>query len=1008
MGILDEDVAAVRAASDIVGIVTQYQPLRRVGRRWTGLCPFHAERSPSFSVNAEEGLYYCLAGETRVVTWEGVKPIRELAGTTARILTEVGRWVDAPFFSFGVQPLMRVTLTRDGQRKVIHATPEHRWLLWGPRGSRYERTTAELRQGHRPSWSFPPNRLRTLGSLSPFGIAHGIAFGDGTRFGDGVCVDLHGGKDAQLLKWFPLNRVLTCPEPEGDGFFPKVLDLPLAFGEPPPLDESPSYLAGWLAGYLAADGHVDAEGTCSISSAERANLELVRDVCTRLGIGTYGITTRPREGAAGREPAELHRVQLFTEDLTEDLFLVDEHRRRFASSSKASTPRGWIVESVETTDRVEEVFCAVVGGTHNFTLEDNILTGNCFGCSARGDVITFVREVEHLDFVGAVEWLAAKAGMVLHYTDASEGEGRKRRNRLVEVMGRAVDWYHERLLSGADAGAARSYLRARGLDGDIVREYRIGWAPDDWDAVCRALRLNEDDARDTGLGFRNSRGKLQDSFRARVMFPIFDAQGDPVSFGGRILPGNDDPRNHGKYKNTPETPLYHKSKVLYGLDRAKAAIVAKDTAVVCEGYTDVIGFARSGVPLAVATCGTALTDDHVKLLRRYAKHLVLAFDADGAGQAAAERFYQWERDHDLEVAVADLPVGQDPGDLAQSDPPRLAAAVEGATPFLRFRLDRAFAAGDLTSPEGRAKVTEQALEIVAEHPVELVREQYLMDVGGRARMDPDRLRPRLEELRRELARRPPREPGDGSGRRGRGGGQGQSLSDSRGPGRGPGRAGSSRPGGPAGPTRPADSASYGDEGVPWPDEAPWPSEPNDGDGPGPRGAASNSGGAGGFSPTRTGVSAAGKNGYYAEGPALEVLRHAVHNSSEVVAWLRLELFNDPVHRAALTALGQAANIADAIAGCEPQAADLLARLAVDEPRSEPFDAVRRLLTEVARDELTALRLGAATVADPADLLASSAFLPRCIEELRTPEASVAAGERLLAWLGQRAGDGGID
>jgi DNA primase len=322
----------------------------------------------------------------------------------------------------------------------------------------------------------------------------------------------------------------------------------------------------------------------------------------------------------------------------------------------------------------------------------------CFGCQARGDVITFVREVEHLDFVGAVEWLAGRCGVTLRYTDRTETEGRKKRARLVEVMGRAVDWYHQRLLSGPDAGAARRYLRERGLDGDVVRDYRIGWAPDGWDELCRALSLGEHDARETGLGFRNARNRLQDSFRARVMFPIFDAQGDPVSFGGRILPGHDDQRNQGKYKNTPETPLYHKSKVLYGLDRAKGAIVSSDTAVVCEGYTDVIGFQRNGVASAVATCGTALTDEHVQLLRRYARKLVLAFDADGAGQAAAERFYQWEREHDLEVAVADLPVGQDPGDLAQSDPDRLGAAVEGATPFLRFRLNRAFAAAELSSP----------------------------------------------------------------------------------------------------------------------------------------------------------------------------------------------------------------------------------------------------------------------------------------------------------------------
>src|SRR6266511_4902163 len=148
----------------------------------------------------------------------------------------------------------------------------------------------------------------------------------------------------------------------------------------------------------------------------------------------------------------------------------------------------------------------------------------CYGCKISGDVITFVREKEQLDFVGAVEWLAAKANMVLHYTDRMEGEGRKRRARLVEAMNRAVDWYHERLLSGADAGAARRYLRERGLDGDVVRDFKIGWAPDAWDEACKALRLNADDARDTGLGFVNKRNRLQDSFRARVLFPIFDPQ----------------------------------------------------------------------------------------------------------------------------------------------------------------------------------------------------------------------------------------------------------------------------------------------------------------------------------------------------------------------------------------------------------------------------------------------------------------------------------------------------
>ncbi len=293
----------------------------------------------------------------------------------------------------------------------------------------------------------------------------------------------------------------------------------------------------------------------------------------------------------------------------------------------------------------------------------------CFGCQAKGDVITFVQEKEQLDFVGAVEWLAGKANMTLRYTERNEGEGRKRRTKLIEVMGRAVEWYHQRLLSGPDAGAARSYLRARGLDGDVVRDFRIGWAPDSWDELTRALRIDDDLAAGTGLARRNARNRLQDHFRARILFPIYDDRGDPVSFGGRILPGGEGPGNQGKYKNTTETPLYNKSKVLYGLERSKASIVTAGTAVICEGYTDVIGFHRAGVPLAVATCGTALTDDHVRLLSRFAaRRLVLAFDADSAGQAAAERFYRWERDHDVEVAVADLPPGQDPADVATSDP----------------------------------------------------------------------------------------------------------------------------------------------------------------------------------------------------------------------------------------------------------------------------------------------------------------------------------------------------
>lgn len=378
----------------------------------------------------------------------------------------------------------------------------------------------------------------------------------------------------------------------------------------------------------------------------------------------------------------------------------------------------------------------------------------CFGCQASGDVIKFVREVDHVDFVEAVERLAARSGIQLRYDDAAEGKDRKRRSLLTDTMQRAVDWYHQKLLVEPGGGEARGYLRSRGYTGEIVRRFKIGWAPDEWDALVRYLHVPEDVLKDTGLGFVNRMGRQQDSFRARVMFPIFDPSGKPVAFGGRILPGGDGP----KYKNSPETAIYSKSRTLYALNWAKDDAVKSGEIVVCEGYTDVIGFFEAGVPRAVATCGTSLTDDHFRTMRNFATRIVLAYDADAAGQAAAERFYEWERKYEVDVHVAEFPGGQDPGDVARTDPEALKAAVKGARAFLAFRLERVFARADLRSPEGRARAAEAALNVVREHPNELVRDQYVMEVADRCRIEPDRLRDMLRSgsTGRTEARRPAR------------------------------------------------------------------------------------------------------------------------------------------------------------------------------------------------------------------------------------------------------------
>ncbi len=540
----------------------------------------------------------------------------------------------------------------------------------------------------------------------------------------------------------------------------------------------------------------------------------------------------------------------------------------------------------------------------------------CFGCQAKGDAISFVRAIEHLDFVDAVRRLADKAGITIR-EDASSGRDSQRRKVFFDAMEQATEWYHQRLLTSADAGQARDYLRSRGYDGEVVRRFRLGWAPDDWDALCQGLSLSEEVAVGAGLGFVNKRRRLQDAFRARVLFPICDPSGRPVALGGRVLPGGTDP---AKYKNSSETPIYSKRKTLYALNWAKQEIITTDEVVVCEGYTDVIGLFGVGVQRAVATCGTALAEEHVKLLRGFASRVVLAFDADGAGQAAAGRFYEWQRKLSIDVAVAALPPGSDPGELARSDPEGLRAAIEGAKPFLQFRVDRILDAAELATPEGRARAADGALAAVAEHPDNLVRDQYLMVVAERCRLEPSLLRERLEELRREGPRT------DDAATRGR-----RSV----------------------GPTANGAVSRRRDTG-PGGSEDPWVREPEaDGewDADGFDGGGIWSEGDGAARPRNRATGGTGRAAQEFR-PGLEALRLAIHQPEDVADCLEAALFRDELQRAAFEVLAGAGDepLHEVIERSPPTVRALLVRLTVEEPRSRADEVVLQLVRDAARGE----------------------------------------------------------
>ena len=493
-----------------------------------------------------------------------------------------------------------------------------------------------------------------------------------------------------------------------------------------------------------------------------------------------------------------------------------------------------------------------------------------------------------------------------------------------------------------------------------MRQFSLGWAPEAGAALVRAVRAPAELLIKAGLAHQGQ-GGLRDAFRGRVIFPIFDPAGKAIGLGGRILPGAGEGAGP-KYRNSPETPIYSKRRTLYGLNWAKQAVVQTGEVIICEGYTDVIGFFAAGLPRVVATCGTALTEEHFRLLGRFAKRVVLAFDADSAGQSAAARFYEWEKRHELEVAVAALPPGSDPADLAMREPQLLRDAVSQARTFLAFRVERALASTELQTGEGRAHAAEAALEMVAEHPNELVRDQYLVTVADRTRLEVERLRPRLDALVRAASNR--KVSGD------------------------LGRSGAGR------------QAHKPD------DEPPWEPDPEVGSDQIPGGKRKAEPGSNG-----RGRRAAVPPGERAGRDALVL---AVHEPGMMAGRINEALFADPLQRAALRALAGAASLHEAIEGAGDEVADLLRRLAVTEPDADPdqtVTALARTAAQVSLGEIEADARQAEAEGDPARLAAAGAAISWLKSELeivqepgtadRTTPAVTDAANRLVAWLSER-------
>ncbi len=386
---------------------------------------------------------------------------------------------------------------------------------------------------------------------------------------------------------------------------------------------------------------------------------------------------------------------------------------------------------------------------------------HCFGCGEGGDIYTFLQKVDALSFTESVERLAQRVGYTLHYEDGQAADDGQKRSRLLQVNKAAEEFFRKKIHE-PEAQIGRDFLAEKGFDQLAAEQFGVGFAPDSFNALSEhltGLGFTIPELVDAGVVSQGDRG-VYDRFRGRVVWPIRDVTGQTVGFGARRL-GDDD--KGPKYLNTPETPVYHKSRVLYGLDIAKKAISKKRQVVIVEGYTDVMACHLAGIDTAVATCGTAFGADHIPLIRRVMGdseasldqsrgEVIFTFDPDEAGQKAASKAFA---DHDKFTAqtyVAVPPEGLDPCDVRiQQGDAALQAVISERRPMYEFMIKRVIDGADMATVEGRAWALRQAIQVVRTIRDSVVRQGYARELAGWLGMDP-------ADVQREMAKAPASAP----------------------------------------------------------------------------------------------------------------------------------------------------------------------------------------------------------------------------------------------------------
>ena len=380
--------------------------------------------------------------------------------------------------------------------------------------------------------------------------------------------------------------------------------------------------------------------------------------------------------------------------------------------------------------------------TPSFMVSPSRQTFHCFGCGAGGSVFRFVMDYEHTDFPSAVRKLAARAGITVVEARGAEDEDRRyeARRTLLKLHADAAEWFHENLLKRDVGEPARKYLKHRGITAETAKNWQLGYAPDEWDAFgswARAHGYHTRDLTTSGLAktrddaesAHGDRSSAYDRFRGRIMFPICNDVGEVIAFSGRLLK---EAEGAAKYLNSPETALFRKGNVLFGLHKTKRALIEANCAVVCEGQLDLISLFETGITNVVAPQGTAFTENQARVLKRFVNEVVLCFDADAAGQKAAERSLEALLQNDLIVRVAEMPAGEDPDSLVRHEGKEaFESRVAGARDFFDYWIERETAGVDLGSLGAKMQLARSLAETVSRIRDPLMRGEVVSKVSAR-------------------------------------------------------------------------------------------------------------------------------------------------------------------------------------------------------------------------------------------------------------------------------------